>query len=87
MSRTPMKSQSLPVEGELSGPELIDAFVASYSSARNNLGRWFLDAPIHEAGRTWLVSKMWGRTTVTVLQQLVDLAPAGGFGFEPGSTE
>jgi hypothetical protein len=79
-----LRKKFLAVQGELSGPDLEDAFVATYSAARNNLGRWFLDSPIHSAGRTWVVSKMWGRTTEAVLQQLVDLAPTGGFAFEPG---
>lgn len=84
---TVLRNKLLPVEGELRGQELVDAFVASYESAQNNLGRWFLDTPLHEAGRTWLVSKMWGRTTVATLQQLVDLAPDSGFGFEPAAAE
>jgi hypothetical protein len=77
----------LPVDGQLSGPDLEDAFVNAYTAARNNLGRWFLDSPIHEAERTWIVSKMWGRTTETALEQLVELAPTNGFAFEPGDAE
>jgi hypothetical protein len=82
-----LKKKLLSVDGELTGPDLEEAFVATYPSARNNLGRWFTDAPIHEAGRTWLLSKMWGRTTEPTLQQLADLAPGGGFSFEPGEIE
>jgi hypothetical protein len=82
-----LRKKFLPLGGQLSGPDLEEAFVAAYSAARNNLGRWFLDAPIHEAGRTWIMSKMRGRTTETTLQQLVDLAPTNGFAFEPGDAK
>jgi hypothetical protein len=82
-----LRKKFLPVDGEHVGPDLADAFVSTYSGARNNLGRWFLDSPLHETGRTWLLSKMWGRTTETVLQQLADLAPSACFAFEAGEAE
>lgn len=72
----------LSVAGQLTGQGLEDAFVATYAAARNNLGRWFLDSPIHEAGQTWVVSKMWGRMTETTLQQLAELASPDSFAFE-----
>ena len=73
----------LPVDGILEGEELVEAFVASYPQARENLRRWFLDAPLHEEGTTWLLSKMWGTNTVATLDALVALAPSAGFGYSP----
>ena len=36
-------------------------------------------------GRTWVLSKMWGTNTEPVLERLVALAPADGYGFEAAS--
>ncbi|MGC9667682.1 hypothetical protein ACNTMW_14140 [Planosporangium sp. 12N6] len=76
------RSKFLDVEGQLTGQELTDAFLTTHPAQANRLGRWFLDAPIHDSGRTWVLSKMWGTTTQPVLERLVPLAPVAGFGFE-----
>ena len=77
-------SRFLPVEGTLAGQDLKDAFTSAYPKASGRLGRWFLDAPIHDGDRTWVLTKMWGRNTEPVLQCLAGLAPSGsGIGFEP----
>lgn len=67
----------LPVEGTLSGEVLADAFAQAYPGGSNRLGRWFLESPIHDSGKTWLVSKMWGIDTEPVLRRLLALAPNG----------
>ncbi len=81
------RAKFLPVDGELTQPELAEAILAQHPSQANRLGRWFLEAPIHDQGRTWVLSKMWGTTTATVLEQLLPLAPSPGFGFEPGQDQ
>jgi hypothetical protein len=77
-------SRFLSVEGALLDEELREAFVAAYPKASGRLGRWFLDSPIHDAGRTWILTKMWGRSTEPVLERLAGLAPSGsGIGYDP----
>jgi hypothetical protein len=77
------RSKFLPVEGTLRGEDLAGAFIATYPRAIGNLRRWFLEEPIHESGRTWVLSKMWGLNTEETLEQLVGLAPTEGYGYEP----
>ena len=77
------RSRFLPVDGILTGETLSAAFMAAYPGSTKRLGRWFLDAPLHDQGRTWVVSKMWGLNTEPVLDRLVALAPNAGFGYEP----
>jgi hypothetical protein len=77
------RSRFLPVDGTLSGEDLAKAFLATYPGSAKRLGRWFLDAPLHDLGRTWVVSKMWGTNTEPVLDRLVALAPGTDFSFEP----
>lgn len=77
------RSRFLPVEGVLTGDDLAQAFLAAYPGSVKRLGRWFLDAPLHDHGRTWVVSKMWGTNTEPVLDRLVALAPTSDFGYDP----
>jgi hypothetical protein len=72
----------LAVDGVLEGPDLIDAFVKTYPRARGNEHRWFLDEPIHDGARTWVLSKMWGTNTLPTLDALISLAPSTGYGYE-----
>lgn len=69
----------LPVDGELDGEELIEAFIEAYPNAERNQHRWFFDTPLHETGRTWVLSKMWGIQTESVLAVLNELAPSSEF--------
>jgi len=71
------------VDGDLDDQDLVDAFVARYPGAKRNLERWFLDTPLHEAGQTWVLSKMWGLSTERILHSLIELAPDGAFAVEP----
>jgi hypothetical protein len=71
----------LAVEGSLTGPDLLDAFVKTYPRARGNERRWFLDEPIPDGARTWVLSKMWGTNTLPTLDALISLAPTG-YGYE-----
>jgi hypothetical protein len=78
----------LPVDGTLNGEVLAEAFIQAHPAARNSLGRWFLESPLHDAGKTWLVSKMWGTDTEPVLKQLLTLAPDGsGLRYEQAPAE
>lgn len=71
----------LSVDGLAESDELAELFVQTYPHAEKNLRRWFLDEPIQENGRTWVLSKMWGTNTIPTLEALVDLAPSIGFGY------
>jgi len=74
-------SRFLSVAGPLDGAELREAFAATYP--KGDPGRWFMDNPIHDEGRTWIVTKMWGRNTEPVLERLTKLAPEqSGIGYE-----
>lgn len=76
------KTKFLGVDGDLEGAELADALVGSHAIAEHNLRRWFLESPIHDGGRTWVVSKMWGTDTTAGLDALLALVPAGGYSYE-----
>jgi hypothetical protein len=42
-----------------------------------------MENPIHDEGRTWIVTKKWGPTTDPVLERLTKLAPEqSGIGYE-----
>ncbi|MFJ7211524.1 hypothetical protein [Amycolatopsis sp. NPDC098790] len=77
------KTRFVSVPGTPDADDLPDAFVAAHPKAKGNLHRWFVDAPLREPDRTWLLTKMWGRNTEPVLAKLVELAPEGmAFGYE-----
>ncbi len=77
------RSRFLPIDGVLTGEELAAAFVTRYPGAHRRLGRWFIEAPLHDGDRTWVLSKMWGTNTEPVLDRLLTLAPTDEFGYEP----
>lgn len=70
-------SRFLSVEGLLEGEELAEALATTYPMHSDHLGRWFLEAPIHDSGRTWVLSKRWGANTERILERLLTLAPHG----------
>lgn len=77
------RSRFLDVDGDLTGDDLIAAFLTRYPKAHNRLGRWFVNSPLHEDGRTWVLSNQWGATTVPTLDALAALGPPGAFAYEP----
>ncbi len=67
------------VDGELSDPEEMAAPVeAAYPALRFDPGRWYVDEPFHQGGRTWLLTKMWGRDTEPMLDELSGAFPESG---------
>ena len=68
------------VVGILEGEELEIAFKTAYPEQETR--RWFLEEPLYEDGRTWIISNQWGRNTVATLEELVVLAPKSGISFE-----
>ena len=60
---------------------LAAAFAATHERPARDLPRWFLEEPIHQNGRTWVLSNQWGSGTAEVLEALAGLSP--GFGFHP----
>jgi hypothetical protein len=75
----------LDVDGELDGDSLTAAFIARYPKSADNLRRWFMDQPIHEDGRTWVLSNQWGgERAIRTLDALAALAPPGSrIGYKP----
>lgn len=67
------------VDGYLSDEELATQFAIVHDRPESNLPRWFLDEPVHQEGRTWVLSKQWGLQTESVLTALAELSP--GFSF------
>jgi hypothetical protein len=69
------------VEGNLEGDQLREVFHRVFPEAE--FRRWFLDDPIYDEGRTWIVSNQWGLNTVPTLAALSELAPDAAISFEP----
>lgn len=78
-------AKMMHVPGTFDGDELYETLVSAYPTLPQNKLRWFLEAPIHGNGDTWVLSKMWGTQTEQVLKELVAIAPTGGFSFEPAT--
>lgn len=74
-------SKFLSIEGAHTDPDtIIDHFVAKHPNAtETNMNRWFVEAPIIDENRTWLLANGWGLSTETLLDELIDLAPGQGF--------
>jgi hypothetical protein len=74
-------SRFLSVDGTFAEAELSEAFARTYP--KGDPSRWFMESPVHDEGRTWIVTKMWGRNTEPVLERLAKLAPErSGIGYE-----
>jgi hypothetical protein len=70
------------IDGELTDPdEMVVLVEAAYPRFRFDPGRWYVDEPFHQEGRTWLLSKMWGRDTEQVLEDLSAAFPDSGVTF------
>jgi hypothetical protein len=81
IARAIPNSRFLSVDGTTTGAELREAFALAYP--KFDPGRWFVDSPVHDEGRTWIVTKMWGRNTEPVLERHTKLAPRhSGIGYE-----
>ena len=79
------QSRFLSVDGSPADADLREAFALNYP--KFDPGRWFLDNPVRDEGRTWIVTKMWGRNTEPVLERLTKLAPEQfGIGYEAVSS-
>ena len=66
-------SKFISVASEVVGQELRDAFDGEFP--KGDPLRYFMDSPLHDEGRTWMVTKMWGNDTESVLERLAKLAP------------
>lgn len=69
------------VPGVLAGDELVSEFLSVHDLPPHRARRWFLDHPMHEADRTWVLSNGWGLNAEPTLEALSALAP--GFGYRP----
>lgn len=79
------RSRFLPVDGTLTGEQLVQALTSAYPGSHKRLGRWFIEAPLHDDDKTWVLSKMWGTNTEPVLDRLLALAPTDGYAYEAAS--
>lgn len=79
LSRVLPSSHYLPVPRSQDGTAIADAYLAEYPKFR--AAAWFTEHPLHDDDRTWVVSKMWGRGTGTMLDRLLQLAPTEGFSY------
>lgn len=70
-------STFVALDGTLTGDALAEAVAERYPSYGRDLGWLFLDEPIHDAERTWVLSKRWGANTEHTLERLAGLAPPG----------
>ena len=67
----------LSVIGSLDGDVLWDAFRAEHAQSEDRRKRWFVEDPIHERERTWVLFSNWGTKTERTLERLREVAPAG----------
>jgi hypothetical protein len=76
-------SRILFVEGELSdADDVATVFLDAFPKFRP--GRWFLDDVFREDGKTYVVSKMWGRNTEPTLKRLQERFSDKGVSFKRG---
>lgn len=69
-------------DGELTDvEEMVGPLKLASPEFRFDPERWYLDRPFHQDGRTWVVSKMWGRDTEETLEALSTAFPEAGVGF------
>ena len=69
-------------DSEITDPDqMIEPIRANYPELRLALKRYYLDQPIHQHGRTWVRSKMWGKSTEQTLEALIQAFPAAGVGY------
>jgi hypothetical protein len=54
----------------------------STPAGRHRSGAYFVDSPVVETNRTYVISKMWGLNTVPMLTRLRDAFPDAGVDFE-----
>jgi hypothetical protein len=73
------QSRFLSVDGSPADADLREAFALNYP--KFDPGRWFLDNPVRDEGRTWIVTKMWAETlsqSWNVSPSLRQSSPASG---------
>lgn len=49
-----------PIDGTLAAAELREAFALTYP--KGDAVRWFMECPVHDGERIWIVTKMWAGT-------------------------
>jgi hypothetical protein len=71
------------IDGVLSDPDqMIEPMEVAYPGLQFDPGRFWTERPIHHEGRTWVISKMWGRDTEEFLQRLEDAFPQSRVTFQ-----
>jgi hypothetical protein len=68
-------SALLSVPGQLEGDDLWTVFAVRYGKEDQHKRLWFLDQPLHQQGRTWLLANnVWGPKTDGLLAELHTLS-------------
>jgi hypothetical protein len=70
------------IDGTFVGDDLWSRFAQEHDQHEDRRKRWFLDEPLHDGGRTWVLFSNWGRNTEPTLDALLAIAPAG-FSYAP----
>ena len=68
------------VDGELYDQDQVAAALVA-DDPRIDPGRWFTEHPLVDEGRTWVVSRMWGRNTEPTLTALAQAFPEAKLSF------
>lgn len=71
------------VDGLLSGEALRTTFMATHDIPAQRALRWFLDHPMQDSGRTWVLFNNWGVNAEPTLDALIALAPTPDFTYRP----
>lgn len=62
------------IEGTASGDDVWPALVTAHGLNPDQDRRWYLQAPFHENGQTWVLNNNWGLGTEEYLASLAELA-------------
>lgn len=80
ISKTMPPSRMRVISGELHDPDEVAA--AMSAAGVSDPGRYFTEAPIIDNGSTYILTKMWGRGTVSTLTALRDEFRDSGVSFQ-----
>jgi hypothetical protein len=68
------------VEGRFEDPEAVKAaFLAA--DPKIDIPRWYYEHPLHDAGRTWILTRMWGTDAEPSLARLSEAFPTAGVSY------
>lgn len=66
---------------------IAESVQAAYPDLRFDPKRWYVERPFQQAGRTWVLTKMWGLETEQALADLSKRFATSGVGFRRAETD